>query len=119
MAGATITTTASITGPNGVVTEQISEVQTIASPFGDVSNIPLSSGDNTITIPAGASVFMFVPPPANIIQLTAKLHSGDTGQAISPNQPFGPIFFPPGYAGGSIIINSASAISSLSTILIN
>ena len=51
------------------------------------TNVALASGANTITVPAGATGVIIIPPSANTQTLILKGVTGDTGVGISPTQP--------------------------------
>lgn len=48
------------------------------------TNVTLSSGANTITVPTGATKVIIIPPAANTQTLTLKGVTGDTGIPLSP-----------------------------------
>lgn len=54
----------------------------ITGAVGEILDVALSTGNNTITVPAGATWLLIVPPSGNAIQLTLKGVSGDTGFAL-------------------------------------
>jgi hypothetical protein len=58
-----------------------------ASSPGQVQIIALASGANTITPPAGAKAVTIVPPAANVITLTLKGVTGDTGVGLHLTDP--------------------------------
>ena len=74
---------------------------------GQITDLTLSSGDNTVTVPTGATHVLIVVGSTNTVQLKLRtnLNSGDGGT------PFGPTGFVkwPLYTGTtSLIINAAS-----------
>ena len=74
-------------GPTG--TETISAAQNTNS-AGQIQVIALSSGNNTITVPAAGTVptaATIVPPVGNLNTLTLKGVNGDTGIAIHLTDP--------------------------------
>jgi hypothetical protein len=73
----------------------------------------LSSGDNTITVPALAKKCVFTPPPTIIVVLKLKGSAGDVGTRISVNE-FMVLSFDVGQTA-DFIINAASAITDLCT----
>lgn len=75
----------------------------------------LASGANTIAVPSWAGTMIIVPNPSNIIALTFKGVAGDTGVAMSPDQPWIVSFAasPP----ASIVINAASTLGTLTTFI--
>jgi len=72
--------------------------------------LTLSSGNNTVTVPTGASLVLLVPPTGNTTQVILKGVNGDTGISVSRATPF---FFlldttsPP----SSFVLNAAGSIS--------
>lgn len=55
--------------------------------IGDRRNTDLANGANTITVPTGSTMCVFVPPSTNTQTLTLKGISGDTGIAMAVNKP--------------------------------
>lgn len=47
----------------------------------------LSAGANTISVPSGVNGVKIKPLPSNVVTLTLKGVTGDTGVPISPSQP--------------------------------
>lgn len=89
-----VTVTASVTGaPTGDMTYYRSTAMSNAQPA--VTVVSLASGNNTVTVPAGATVAIIVPPNATSPQpnpnyggvLTLKGAGGDTGVVISSYGP--------------------------------
>ncbi len=82
-------------------------VQNINSPC-DKNTFPLASGANVVTTAAGTAGIKFVPPTTNVVSVTLKGISGDTGIPLLPNAPFEFYFATPGVntfvllAGGTI-----------------
>ena len=78
---------------------------------GDTQSQALSSGDNTINIPAGAVGVVVVPPSTGTATLKYRtsLNSSDTGLPISPAQPFVHVF--PSPIPTAIIINANTSQS--------
>ena len=70
----------------------------------------LSSGANTVNIPAGALGVTIVPPPGNTVALTVKGVSGDTGLPLHLTQPFQWIF-PVASPPTTFVINAASSMT--------
>jgi hypothetical protein len=84
----------------------------IASAFASlqVNSITFASGTFVSTTgPAGAYGVLIEPPAANLIQLTLKGITGDTGIPISPNLPTLIPFFAPASAN-AVGLTSAAAI---------
>jgi len=72
-----------------VGTETISAASNTASP-GQVQILTLSSGFNTITLPTGGSTVnacTIVPPTANVVTMTLKGITGDTGVPLHLTDP--------------------------------
>jgi hypothetical protein len=76
---------------------------------GDTVSQGLSSGDNTIAVPAGAVGVVIVPPSTGAVALKYRtsLNSGDGGLPIAPNLPFVHVF--PSPIPVSIILNAGSS----------
>ena len=85
----------------------------LASPIGAVTVLTLSSGDNTITIPAGTTIIIIQPPANNAAVLKLKSVAGDTGILISLTS-WQILQTTSGQT--TFIINSASAGSAATTI---
>lgn len=85
-ASATITFNATVTGlPTGSKT--VSIPVTAAAPI-DASNIQtLASGFNVITPPTGTTMVCIIPPVGNVITITLKGVTGDTGIPLSLTNP--------------------------------
>lgn len=80
----TIVYTGDVTG-----TETITSATNAASP-GVVELKTLASGFNTITLPTGGATVVscvIVPPPANVVTLTLKGVTGDTGIPLHLTEP--------------------------------
>lgn len=79
--------------------------------IGDTQATALSSGDNTISIPAGAVGVVIIPPSSGavVLKYRTSLNAGDGGLPISPSQPFVHVF--PSPIPTSIIINAGSSQS--------
>lgn len=86
----TVTTTISIVG-DGVNETITQSYQNTACPSGAPQALSLSSGANTLTVPTGAVALTIIPPAGNAVTLTLKGVTGDTGVALSPTNPTGPI----------------------------
>lgn len=73
----------------------------------------LSSGDNTIQIPAGAVGAVIIPPAGGTatLKLRSNLNNADGGLPISPTQPTVYVF--PTTAPTSLIINASSTQAAL------
>lgn len=79
---------------------------------GEVLDLNLVSGDNTITIPPSAIGVWFVPPTANTqaLKFRCSLDSADAGLPISATDPFGPWVWR-GLSPTTIIINAAGSVT--------
>lgn len=77
----------------------------------------LASGDNTLSVPPGATGCVIIPPQngAVALKLRSSLNSGDAGLPISANQP-SEYTFPTGGAPTTLILNAGSAQAALLTI---
>ena len=78
----------------------------LATAIGDVQTLTLASGNNTLTIPSGTKLIVFVPPVANATALLLKGANGDTGVNMVPNQ-----WAAIPYQSGSVVINAAAQVS--------
>lgn len=76
-----------------------------------VNNITFNSGTFISTTgPAGANGILIEPPAGNVVQLTLKGITGDTGIPLAGNQPALFWFFTPSSAN-TVGLTAASAIS--------
>lgn len=57
------------------------------------TSVTLASGANTITVPSWAVGMLIIPNTNNTTGLTLKGVTGDTGIALSPANPTGPVMF--------------------------
>ena len=85
---ATITITVTETTNADVSTEAISQTISVANPVDDRRTYNIASGDNTITVPNGATVALVTPPSSNTYALKEKSVSGDAGEPRAANLPF-------------------------------
>lgn len=92
-----------IIGPNTI---------TGANLIGEIRDVALASGDNTITVPTGATAVWIVPSSTNTFALKVRtnLDNADTGLPISASDPFGPYSFR-GLAVTSLIINAGGSVN--------
>lgn len=81
-------------------------ITNLTAPGGVPQNVSLSSGNNTLTPPAGAQWVLIVPPTVSTVAKTIKGVAGDTGIPIAPAAPF--LWGLPA-SPGSFVINAASA----------
>lgn len=93
---------------DGFVASQNLFTSSVANSSGTVpTSVALTTGANTITVPAAAVGIMIVPPPASSNAKTLKGVSGDTGIALAPA---GVVSLPfTAGAVSSIVINSAGS----------
>lgn len=89
-----------------------------ATTIGETLSVPLASGDNTFQVPQGSIAAYIIGPVNNTATLLIRtsLNSSDAGLPInSAGAPF--VYAFPAAAPTSLIINSASAVSSFTTIV--
>ena len=89
MAGS-VTIAASLTGlPQGTLSFPPLTIVPSANNELATTVVSLASGANTITVPTGftPSGVVMIPPSTNTQSLTLKGVTGDTGIAVSPNEP--------------------------------
>lgn len=58
-----------------------------ASAVGEIHDLILASGDNTITVPTGATAVLIQPPATNAVALKLKGDAADVGVKISKTLP--------------------------------
>lgn len=83
-----------------------------AAVIGQVTDMSLASGDNTISVPVGATHVLIVLPATNALELKIRtnLNSGDAGMPLGPT---GWVKFPL-YAGTTqVIINAPGSTGPL------
>lgn len=102
----TIKLTGEVTGPASG-DKKMAASWSLAAAVLDAQTKDLSSGDNTITVPSGATVILFIPPTANTYAITVKGNAGDTGVRISKTKPTVLTWD----AAGSLILNAGGAIA--------
>lgn len=76
-----------------------------ASP-GQLQTVTLTSGDNTLTVPAGTMLIVVKPPTTNATAIKVKGVVGDTGVLLQVNAPT-----VIGWASGAVILNAAANIT--------
>src|SRR5512139_1726759 len=59
----------------------------LSAAIGEVDILTLANGWNSLTAPTGTNLIVFVPPSANTVSITLKGVTGDTGIALSKNNP--------------------------------
>ena len=87
--------------------------------IGEVLDLALGSGDNTITVPTGAVAVVIIPPTGNTtaLKFRTSLNSGDGGLPLNAGQNTGYFTYQfPATAPTSIIINAGSAISAFTEV---
>lgn len=79
---------------------------------GEILDLALAAGDNTIVIPPGAVAVVIEPPASNAVNLKVRtnLDASDVGLPIGPADPFGPWSFR-GLGATSIILNAVSSMT--------
>lgn len=82
---------------------------TLSTGVFEVDTSSLSSGDNTYTVPTGATMLVIIPATNNTTALKIKGNAGDTGVTISPSKPT--IL---GLNTGTVILNAGGALSGVS-----
>lgn len=83
-----------------------------AAVIGEVLDVTLAAGDNTIAVPAGAVAVWFVPPTGSSATLKwrTNLNAADGGTPISATDPFGPYVFR-NLSVTSLIINASGTVA--------
>lgn len=87
--------------------------------IGEILDLALASGDNTISVPTGAIGVTVVPPTGNTttIKFRSSLNSSDSGLPINPGTSTGYFTWQfPASAPTSIILNAGSAISAFTEV---
>jgi ABC-type Na+ efflux pump permease subunit len=82
-------------------------VVNVAAPAGGEFPYALTSGDNTIAVPAGAIGYILRPLTSSIVAKQIRSASSVVGPSIAPALPFGPLFFPAS-PPANIVVNAAS-----------
>lgn len=67
--------------------DQTFNAATVSTGSGQIQQITLASGNNTITVPTSAIAATIVPPAGNTVALTLKGVNGDTGIALNVTDP--------------------------------
>lgn len=75
-----------------------------ATPFSVQTAATLSSGDNTLTIPAGTKLIAVVPPVNNAA--TLKFGTGGSQWTMQPNMPFLVT-----WSSGTVTINASAPVT--------
>jgi len=109
-ATATIRLTATVTGlAAGELTVGPLEIQSTAAVGERRSPLDLSIGDNTIAVPAAATMALFIPPSANAQAITLKGVSGDTGVRLHKTKPS--LLTMDAAANATLVLNAAGAVA--------
>lgn len=75
---------------------------------GGEAPLVLSTGNNTVNVPAGHRGVMLIPPAGSVVTLTLKGIAGDTGVSVDPV--LGLVwFFPAGTA--SFVLNASAGVT--------
>jgi hypothetical protein len=70
-----------------VVAQQDEPAANNSSSPGEIENVTLAAGNNTITPPTGATAVTILPPAGNTSLITLKGINGDTGIALHLTDP--------------------------------
>lgn len=81
---------------------------TIASAAIRVETVTLNSGDNTLTVPTGATLLEVIPPTTNAQALKLKGNAADTGWQIATTAP---TVLTLGGAVGTRIVNAGGSVA--------
>lgn len=85
--------------------------------IGDTFSGPLAMGDNTISVPTGATAVAVITPTNNTtaIKFRTNSNSGDAGLPLCSAGLF--VYQFPSTAPTSVILNAASAVSAFTTVV--
>lgn len=86
---------------------------------GEIINVVLATGDNTIAIPSGSTLVLITPPLANTATLCLKGAGSDYGLTFAPTMQSNsqPIVLPIQPAQTSLIINSSAPVAGVTSFL--
>lgn len=73
-----ITISGSVTGLSTGTKTLVGAITSVAA-VGQIVDVVLASGDNTIAVPAGTTAVLIEPPSGNVVALKLKGVGGDTG----------------------------------------
>lgn len=90
-----------------VTTFALHAAENTAGP-GSESQVTLSSGNNTVSVPTGATAVTVVKSPTNTVAMTLKGVAGDTGVALHLTDPDSISL---GSAVTSFVLNAASTVA--------
>lgn len=103
--------TVTTTGDGVTSTDSPTAVTSTNCPSGGPLKTSLTSGDNSVTFPSGATGLLLIPPSDSTVDIIFKGVNGDTGVKIYPTKPF-LYWFKSGETG--IVINvSANLVTSI------
>ena len=78
--------------------------------LGEVHDQALTSGDNTITVPATATAAIIVPPSSGTVTIKLKGAAGDTGLFLSEKYPI-VLPFDPAHLPATFILNAGGTVT--------
>jgi len=78
-----------------------------AAIVGEVDDVVLVVGDNTVVVPATATAVVIVPPASYGGSLTVRTVNGDTGIYVSPKYPC-VVPFDPAHLPSSLILHASA-----------
>jgi len=81
-----------------------------AATLGEVHDQALTSGDNTITVPATATAVIIVPPSSGTVTIKLKGAAGDTGIFVSEKYPI-VLPFDPAHQPSTFILNVGGSVT--------
>lgn len=90
-----------------------------AAVIGEVLDLALASGDNTVAVPTGAVAVVIIPPSGNTttLKVRSSLNSGDAGLPINCGTSTGYFLYQfPASAPTSVIITAGAAISAFTEV---
>jgi hypothetical protein len=90
-----------------------------AAVIGEVLDLALASGDNTIAVPLGAVAVCVIPPTGNVtaLKVRSSLNSGDGGLPLNAGTSTGYFTWQfPATAPTTITINAAGAVSAFTEV---
>ena len=80
----------------------------IVGAVAEILDVALTTGNNTITVPTGATWMLIAPPSGNTVQITLKGASGDTGFGLDLTRA---TLLPLGAGTTSVILNAAGGVT--------
>ena len=109
MSTATVTIAGQTSVPGGPSIQVGPIVITSSAPINQITEITLSSGDNSITIPTGTTLIVVQLPTANAIVTKLAGATSGTSYAIAINPAGGVVSFEPSSSQSVFVLNAASA----------